>query len=75
MLQGQQKINCTDWGKHNVTLPKSLKMWTMMMMGYIWLQHAIQRRIREKVMKIWAELYRLTVWSTGWPLWSVTHLL
>ena len=30
---------------------------------------------REKVMKIWVELYRLTIWSSGGPLWSVMNLL
>jgi len=50
-------------------------MMMMMMMGCIRLQHDILWRIREKIMKLWAELYQLTIWSSGGPLWSVMNLL
>jgi len=49
-------------------------MW-MMIIGCISLQHDLQWRITEEVMKIWAEIYRHKILSSGGPLWSEMKLL
>ena len=53
---------------------KSLMM-MIMTIGCIWLQCALLWRIREKVLKTWTDLQRLTIWPSGEPLWSVMNLL
>jgi len=55
-------------------VPRFLKVW-MMIIGCISLQHDLQWRITEKVMKVRAEIYRHKILSSGGPLWSVMKLL